>query len=127
MSKSIQKIIIVDDEEAIRLSFSAYLEDLGFEIITAASAEEALKVFNSFQADLAIVDIRLPKMDGNQLIKKMQELDDRIKFLIHTGSVYYQLPAELSDIGIRPEQILIKPLNDINILMAAIQKLDKGI
>lgn len=115
-------ILVVDDEEIVRLNMAAFLEDEGFTVITACSAEDALeKAMTSCPIDLAIVDMRLPAMDGNTLIMHLNEMCGNLRFLIYTGSVGYHLPAVIERIGISNSDIFIKPILDMNILLQAIQ------
>lgn len=115
-------ILVVDDEEIVRLNMAAFLEDEGFNVITASSAEDALeKAAQSEPIDLAIVDMRLPAMDGNTLIIHLHELCASVQFLIYTGSVGYHLPVIIERIGISNGDIFIKPILDMNILLKAIK------
>jgi hypothetical protein len=59
-------------------------------------------------------------MDGNSLIQEIYKIIPEMKFLIHTGSVFYTIPENLKKIGVREEHVLIKPLKDMNILVDSI-------
>ena len=122
MTKTPTRILVVDDENSVRLSLLAFLEDMGYETYTSASAEDALIFLGSNKIDVAVVDIRLPNMDGNALICEVKKKIPEMKFLIHTGSVFYSLPEELIQLGIKREDVLIKPLKDMNILIDSINK-----
>lgn len=114
-------ILVVDDEEIVRLNLAAFLEDEGFSVITASSAEDALeKAANYTSIDLAIVDMCLPAMDGNALIIRLHDLLGALGFLIYTGSVGYHLPPMVEKIGVSTSDIFIKPILDMNILLQAI-------
>ena len=58
------KILIVEDEENIRLLYKEELEDLGYDVILALDGKEAIKKYDLQQPDLIILDIQLPGMDG---------------------------------------------------------------
>ena len=58
------RILIIDDEEPIRFSLRGILEDEGYEVLEAATAEEGLEVADAESPDLAFLDIWLPGMDG---------------------------------------------------------------
>lgn len=115
-------ILIIDDEEMIRLTLEAFLKDEGFEVKLAASGEESLDMLAKEKVDLAIVDMRLPKIDGNIVILEAIKLDPNLKFIIHTGSSGYTLPPELLSLGLKDSQVLIKPLTDMGVLIDLIQK-----
>jgi DNA-binding response OmpR family regulator len=67
------RILVVDDQSDVRAMISIVLRVNHFEIVEAASAEAALKAFESFSIDLAIVDIFLQGTNGLDLIKMMRE------------------------------------------------------
>jgi len=58
------KILIVEDEENIRLLYKEELKDLGYEVFLASNGKEAIKKYDLHQPDLIILDIKLPGMDG---------------------------------------------------------------
>ena len=66
------KILIVDDEKNVRLNYRITLETEGYEIFEAVSAANALEELVGRSFDLAILDMRMPAMDGLQLLAKMQ-------------------------------------------------------
>ena len=67
-------ILIVDDEPNIRLMYRASLAGLGYNIFEAASAEAALEQFRARSFEVAILDLKMPGMDGLELLAKMHEL-----------------------------------------------------
>ena len=117
------KILVIDDEASIRESLTAFLEDYNFEVTSAESAEEALELLQNYVPDVAIVDLRLPEMSGDAMIIKAHELHAGIKFIIHTGSVQFTPSAELKRIGMSQENIILKPLTDLSIIINKIQGL----
>jgi two-component system nitrogen regulation response regulator NtrX len=65
-------ILIVDDEASIRQSLGAILADEGYEILTAMSGEDALKVIEEELPNLVLLDIWLPGMDGIETLKAIK-------------------------------------------------------
>lgn len=116
-------ILVVDDESSVRLSLARYLEDREWRVISAASAEEALSTLTSCTIDVAIVDIRLPGLDGNGFIMEAKKIQPPLKFLIYTGSSSYELPASLKELDIKREDIFRKPLQDLDIIVKALCRL----
>ena len=114
------KILIVDDEVAVRLSLAAYLEDFDFEVVTVDSAENALLLFSHEHFEVAIVDLRLPGLSGDQLIHRAHLLDPAVRFLIHTGSVNFTLPQELRVLGMSDRHVINKPQPDLAVFNAII-------
>lgn len=81
------KVLIIEDESLIAKVLAVRLQSVGYETETAFDGEEGLEKVKSFSPDLAIVDIGLPKIDGNTLceIIKTSEKTKRIKVLMLTG------------------------------------------
>ncbi len=120
------KVLVVDDEIAVCSNVAAFLEDEGFMVFSAVSGEEALDILLKQKIDVAIIDMRLPGIDGDMLIVKAHELQPLLKFLIHTGSINYSISSSLEEIGIRTEQVFRKPLMDMGVLTKGILKLLEG-
>jgi DNA-binding NtrC family response regulator len=117
------KILIIDDEASIRNSMSEFFDDFGLAVTAVGSAEAALTALQDQRFDVAIVDIRLPGIDGDALIIKARNIMPTLRFIIHTGSVEYRLSDALRSIGLRNQDIFIKPLADLAELVTAVQKL----
>lgn len=116
------KILIIDDEPGVRESLSEYLEDMGFTVLMAESGEKGLAILADQPLDLAVVDMRLPGIDGTQTIVKAHEMQPELKFIVHTGSVSYQIPQALVDMGLTARQILHKPMPGLQTMLATIQE-----
>jgi two-component system, OmpR family, response regulator len=117
------RILVVDDEESIRRSLRAYLEDEGFEVVATGTGEEGLKALSAGPTHAVIVDIRLPGMDGNTFIEKALLSHPQMNVFIFTGSVGYQLPPNLQTIGVGKERVFNKPLSDMSLLVNALRAL----
>ena len=117
------KVLVVDDEPGIRESLSDFLDDYEFNVFSAESAEQALKIVESEDLDIAIVDLRLPGISGDTMILRSHSIKPGMKFLIHTGSVDYRLPAELKSIGMGSENLFLKPVPDLTVIIDAINKI----
>lgn len=120
------KVLVVDDENTVCSNVAAFLEDEGFTVFSAASGEEALDLILKQKIDAAIVDMRLPGIDGDTLILKAHEIQPALKFLIHTGSTDYSVSKSLEEIGVKNEYIFRKPLVDISVLTKGILNLLEG-
>lgn len=116
-----KSILVVDDEDLVRLNLGAFLEDEGFDVLIAESGEEALdKVRCQGAVDLAIVDIHMPCMDGNRLIQILYEEEDARDFLVYTGNRDYMPPPQVLQAGVRRGDVIYKPLLDMNDLLRVI-------
>lgn len=122
MSQPPKQFLILDDEESIRQSIAAFMEDEGYEVFQAESAEEALEIVRRHPIDEAVVDIRLPGVDGNTFMLEARKLNPDIKFVVHTGSADYAPPAAVKALGVTSDKVLIKPAADLNVLIDALNK-----
>jgi len=110
------RVLLVDDEAIVRDNLEAYLEDEGIEVKTAASAERGLEMLAQETFDIAIVDMRLPGMSGDEFIRSAMAAKYDLHFLIHTGSLEYRLPSDLLCNGLNSWHVLHKPLADMKVL-----------
>ncbi len=117
------RVLVVDDEESIRKSLVGFLEDFDFKVCSAGSAEEGLEIVTDTPLDAAVVDLRLPGISGDAMILKAYNINPKMRFIIHTGSVTYKLPGELIRIGMRQEHVFLKPLPDLTVLVDTIESL----
>lgn len=104
------KIIIIDDEKLITNMFESFFEDCGVTVRSAGSGAKGLELISNEKFDAAIVDVRLPDMDGGEFIIKSDKIQPGIKYFIHTGSYDYKPSEELLALGINEDSIMHKPM-----------------
>jgi len=80
-----QKILVVDDEHLIRWSLEQNLKKQGYEVTTAGTGEDALRLLRDDVPDLVLLDIQLPGMNGLQVLEKIKELDEEIIVIMVTA------------------------------------------
>ena len=119
-------VLVLDDEQMVRENLEAFLEDEGLLPLTATNGEEALKILAEKDVAVGIIDMRLPGMAGSEFIVKAHGVSPTTRFLVHTGSTNYKLPRELKDIGVTHDDVFIKPLADMTVVMNAIKRLLGG-
>jgi DNA-binding NtrC family response regulator len=78
-------ILVIDDEKSIRNSLKEILEFEGYDVHTADNGQEGLSMIKDDDYDLVICDIKMPKMDGKELLGKVQALDVPPKFIMISG------------------------------------------
>ncbi|MBT6612107.1 MAG: response regulator, partial [Deltaproteobacteria bacterium] len=76
------KILVIDDEPFIRESLVGFLEDCDYDVSSAESAEQALHLLRETPYNVAIVNLRLPGMNGDMFIQEINRLVPQIRFLI---------------------------------------------
>jgi DNA-binding response OmpR family regulator len=77
-----KRILIVDDEESIRLLYREELEEEGFEVEVAKNGEEALEKLPRFKPDLITLDIKMPGMDGIETLKRIRESERQLPIIM---------------------------------------------
>lgn len=80
-----KKILVVDDEEAICNMLKKFLTQKGYEAIIALSGEEAIGKVKEEKPHIVLLDIRMPKMDGIETLKKIRELDKEVGIVMITA------------------------------------------
>jgi CheY-like chemotaxis protein len=73
---TVAKILVVDDEPAIRELIVAVLEDEGYDAISAGSGSRALELMPAERPDLVLMDIMMPEMDGREALRRMRDRPD---------------------------------------------------
>jgi len=80
-----EKILVIDDEEPTLNMFELFLQAYGFEVVTATSGEQGLELFKSCQPSIVLTDIKMPGMDGLQVLKKIKEMRPGTEVIVITG------------------------------------------
>lgn len=94
-----QRILIVDDEKNIRLTLVQTLEPLGVVCATAANGEEALAKVEAEQFEMMLLDLKMPGMDGMEVLKKVREIHPDIHVIIITAYGTIELAVEAMQLG----------------------------
>ncbi len=114
MSHAIRTILILDDDEVVRKSLMNYFEDHQWRVIASETGEKALDLIALDKPDCAVVDIRLPGIDGNTFIRNVHKVYPKMVCVVYTGSPEYHLPMDISSIPIVCERVFAKPIYDIS-------------
>jgi len=114
-------ILVVDDDKSILRTFTRILQKNGYKIDPAETGKEAIEKACNKHYDLALVDIRLPDMDGTELLAKMKKpLQNTIKIMI-TGFPSLESGAKALDEG--ADAYLVKPVKPEELLVLIEEKL----
>jgi DNA-binding response OmpR family regulator len=112
-------IIMVDDEPDVNITIKTALEENGdFEVDTFNEAESALIAFKPGHYDLAILDVKMPGMNGFQLCRKLREIDKKLKisFLTATELTYLQDIDSVVINDLRSDCFVFKPVNTSDLI-----------
>ncbi len=80
-----ERILVIDDEDAVRESFALELGAAGFVVDTAESGEEGLRMKGEAAYDLIFLDLAMPSMDGVKTLRKIRETDQDVPVYIFTS------------------------------------------
>jgi DNA-binding response OmpR family regulator len=80
-----KKILFVDDEESIRFLYKEEFEEKGYEVILASNGEESLEKFAETNPDLVVIDIKMPVMDGMEVLKRVREQSGDVPVILCTA------------------------------------------
>jgi DNA-binding NtrC family response regulator len=111
------KVLIIDDEEAIRSSLQMIFEYEGYECILAANGPAALKIAEKESPDLVFLDIKMPQMDGMEVLKKLKGGDGSPPVVILSGHGNIKTAVEATKLG--AFDFIEKPPESDRILLVA--------
>ena len=109
-----EKILVIDDESIIRESMTAYLEDSGFRVCQARDGREGLAVFRREQPDLVMVDLRMPGIDGLEVLSTVLTESPDTPTLVVSGTGVIQDAIEALRMGAL--DFVTKPILDMAVL-----------
>ena len=108
------KILVVDDDENIRNTMKTILEDEGYIVDSAATGSEAVQKTQKSAYNIALLDIRLPDMEGVELLKLMKDTVPRTRKIMVTG--YPSMQNAITALNKNADAYLIKPIDIENLL-----------
>ncbi|NRH28457.1 two-component system response regulator RssB [Pseudomonas sp. MS19] len=120
MHKTSATLLIIDDDEVVRASLAAYLEDSGFNVLQASNGLQGLEVFQRENPDLVICDLRMPQVDGLELIRRINALEVEAPVIVVSGAGVMGDVVEALRLG--AVDYLIKPLEDLAVLEHSIRR-----
>jgi hypothetical protein len=117
------RILVVDDDEHVRIALAELLREEEFEVSTAESGEEALKRILQKEFDLALVDVQMPGMNGLELLKKLKESQPAIDVIMITA--YATLDVAIQALRLGAYDFICKPSENEEILASIKRCLEK--
>jgi len=105
-----EKILLVDDEEGIRTVLGITLADYGYEVLKAGSGEEALRLFREREPEIVMTDIKMPGMDGIQVLRKIKKESPDTEVIMITG--HGDMELAIQSLKWNATDFITKPIND---------------
>lgn len=93
------KLLIVDDQYGIRVLLSEVFQSEGYEVHQAANGKQALALAEEHQFDLVVLDMKIPGMDGLEILKRLKEYDEGIQVIMMTAYGELDLIEEAKRLG----------------------------
>jgi CheY-like chemotaxis protein len=107
-------ILVVDDEDALRTVLSSELESEGYIVATAADGDEAISILQGKVFDLVLLDIKMPRVDGFEVLRFIKERYPATKVIMLTGFADLKNAIESKKLG--AEDFVSKPYDLVDLL-----------
>ncbi|MFH1878282.1 MAG: PAS domain S-box protein [Candidatus Omnitrophota bacterium] len=114
------KMLLVEDDEDFSAALVSRLMKKDFEVIRVSSAEEAIEKLKDTKYEVVVTDIKLPGMDGTELLAKIREFDKNIPVILVTG--YASLDTAKTAVKLDAADYLLKPLESLDELLNPVYK-----
>jgi two-component system NtrC family sensor kinase len=113
------KILLIDDEESIRRLLSISLGHKGFQVIAAEDGEKGIDIFRQVTPKIVLTDIKMPGMDGLEVLRQVKALDPEAQVIVITG--HGDMESAIKALKLEASDFLNKPIRD-EALMIAIKR-----
>jgi len=120
MSEEKNRILVIDDDKGILRVFKTILENEGYIVQTAETGKEALEKLKKERFNVCLIDVRLPDMDGTEILK-MANAPDTVKIIV-TGFSSDEVGKKAADYG--ADDFLVKPVKPEELLAAVKDRLE---
>jgi PAS domain S-box-containing protein len=112
-------ILHIDDEESIRLSIQGFLEDFDYEVVTAENGKIGLEKFRELNPDLVLVDLRMPEVDGLDVLAEICESSPETPIIVISGTGVIADVIEALRLG--AWNYILKPIQNMSVLLHAVE------
>jgi len=110
------RILVIDDDEIIRSLFKRTLEERGHTVVTAGTGAEGIGCVRRWDFDLVFLDLKLPEMDGAELLREIRIARPKLPVTIITGYPDSEMMERVLKQG--PLGVILKPFDDSDIITA---------
>lgn len=116
----VYRILVIDDEALLRKTVGDYLEDMGYEVLEAQNGREGLEVFEREQPEAVLVDLRMPEVDGLEVLEEITKSSPETPVIVVSGVGVLQDVIEALRLG--AWDYIRKPVEDMDLLGHALEK-----
>jgi signal transduction histidine kinase len=120
MMEGKKRILIIDDEQLIRRAMTDYLSDCGYDVVTASDGEEGLSLARSGQFHAVLVDLRMPRLDGLEVISILSAEQSDLPIVVVSGTGLLSDAIEAMRQG--ASDYITKPVQDIEEIRVTIER-----
>jgi len=113
-------ILTIDDEAYIRKSIRTYLEDYGFIVFEAENGKTGIEIFQREKPDLVMLDLRMPEMDGLEVLRVLKKKAPDIPLIVASGTGNITSVVEALHLG--AWDYILKPVQDMSVLYHSVTK-----
>lgn len=120
MSHHKNTILTIEDDQLVRKTLVLYLQKLGYVVLEAADGEEGLEIFHRAHPDLILTDLRLPKIDGMEVLSVIRESSPETPVIIASGMGTLGDAIQALKLGAR--DYVTKPIKDMSLIRYAVER-----
>ncbi len=114
------KVLVIDDEQPVLDSFRNFLEDQFYTVYGASNGHVGIALFEEHQPDIVLVDLRMPKMNGHQVLEQLSQKSPDTPLIVVSGTGTISDTVEALHLG--AWDYVLKPVTDLSIVEHAITK-----
>ncbi len=113
------RILVIDDEESIRTLLRISLTHKGYEVFTAEDGEKGVEIFEQEKPPIVLTDIKMPGIDGLEVLKRIRRLDPDARVIVITG--HGDMDSAIESLKLEASDFINKPIKD-DVLMVALKR-----
>ncbi len=113
-------ILVIEDDDILRENMAYYLGDCGFRAMTAENGRIGLEVFESERPDLILTDLRMPEVDGLDVLRRIGEVSPETPMIVVSGTG--RISDSIQALRLGAWDYILKPIEDMSIIALAIDK-----
>jgi len=108
-----RKILVIDDEKSTLSMFRLFLSAYGYTVLTAENGKEGLRLFEQEKPSIVLTDIKMPGVDGIEILRRIKELEESTEVIMITGHGDMDLAVKALDL--KAADFVNKPINKQNL------------